>query len=287
MQPKVALCAIMRDEAQYVLEWIAYHRVIGFDPIVIYDNQSTDALPALCRSLAKAGVIAYVPWPDPVDSPVLGPQTYAYQHAAAHLDADWLCCLDADEFLVLESARTVQELIAAAGQAAVPIALSWRNFGSGGAIQKEPGLVIERFVRCGMPGSIGNDHIKTLGPMSAIRAGASVHIHGWPLAEGQTYVDAVGQPVEIADSTWLRPPRWTGAWINHYIVKSLEEFRRKAARGRATLANGHSEKYGRTYESYFVHYDQNDREDRTIQYFVNETLQEMRKLEYLVAVHSS
>lgn len=283
MQPTVALCAIMRNEGPYVLEWIAYHRVIGFDQIIIYDNQSTDDLPAICRLLAEAGVILYVPWPDPTNSPEHGPQVYAYQHAAVHLDADWLCCLDADEFLVLENACTVQDLINSAGHAAMPIALSWRNFGSSGALEKAPGLVIERFVRCGTTESVGNIIIKTLGPKSAIRAGATVHIHGWPLAEGQYYVDATGCPVDIERSTWLKPPRWKGAWINHYIVKSLEEFKRKAARGNASMGSDRPEKYGRTYESYFIPYDQNDVEDRTIQSLLDKTLQEIQKLEVLMS----
>lgn len=90
-----------------------------------------------------------MPWPDPVDSPEHGPQVYAYQHAARHLDTDWLCCLDADEFLVLETAATVQDLVADAGHDGMPIALNWRNFGSGGAVAARLGLVTERFQRCG------------------------------------------------------------------------------------------------------------------------------------------
>lgn len=90
-----------------------------------------------------------MPWPDPVDSPEYGPQVYAYQHAARHLDTDWLCCLDADEFLVLETAATVQDLVADAGHDGMPIALNWRNFGSGGAVTAGLGLVTERFQRCG------------------------------------------------------------------------------------------------------------------------------------------
>ena len=278
----VALCAIMRDEARYIVEWIAYHRVIGFDSILIYDNHSTDALPAICRALAAAGVITYVPWPDPLDSLEHGPQVYAYQHAARHLDADWLCCLDADEFLTLETAATVQTLIADAGRDRMPIALNWRNFGSGGAIHAVPGLVMERFQRCGTPASVANINVKTLGPMSAVRAGASVHIHGWPLAGGQHYVNATGARVEVEGSTWLKPPRWRGAWINHYIVKSLEEFEEKQRRGDASMGSARPDKYGRTYEGYFLPYDQNECEDQTIQRFVASTKQEMARLEEIV-----
>lgn len=71
MRLKTALCEIMRDEVHYVVEWIVYHRVIGFDRIIIYDNQSVDALPSICRSLAKAGLISCIGWPDAVDNLII------------------------------------------------------------------------------------------------------------------------------------------------------------------------------------------------------------------------
>lgn len=39
---KVALVATAKDEGPFVLEWVAYHRLAGFDPIIIYQNDSTD-----------------------------------------------------------------------------------------------------------------------------------------------------------------------------------------------------------------------------------------------------
>ncbi len=40
---KSVLVAIAKNEAPYFLEWIIYHKyIVGFDEIVIYDNDSTD-----------------------------------------------------------------------------------------------------------------------------------------------------------------------------------------------------------------------------------------------------
>lgn len=282
MLPTVALCAIMRNEGRYILEWIAYHRGIGFSPVVIYDNLSDDGTAQLCEPLARAGAIEYVPWPDPPPGGEHGPQVYAYEHAAARLQADWLCFLDADEFLVLDAASTIQDFLLSAGRAAMPIALNWRIFGSDGAQSASAGLVTDRFVRCGSSDRPVNSHIKTIGPMSALAGGARVHIHGWPLGSGQHYVDATGAPVEVEDSTWLRPARWQGAWVNHYIVKSREEFERKSARGRATVAPGRADKFNRTLESYFTPYDANEEEDRTVQRFRAVLTDELRRLERIV-----
>lgn len=32
----------MKDEAPYVIEWVAYHRALGFDRIVVLANDCTD-----------------------------------------------------------------------------------------------------------------------------------------------------------------------------------------------------------------------------------------------------
>jgi len=264
VRPRSALIVIVRDEARALLEWVAYHRVIGFDEIIVYDNESRDGTTELCHQLQNEGAITHRPWPDPAPELGTGPQVPAYEHAVANSAADWLCFLDADEFLVLQNYRTVGDLLRVAGRHAMPIALNWKIFGSNWQIEYRDGLVIDRFTRCGGPEQDVNRHIKTLGPASVLLAGARVHIHGWVLAKGQYYVDALGNPAAVEGYTFVTPPRWRGAWVNHYLVKSREEFEQKRLRGKATHAVGDPTKYDRTIEDYFTKYDQNEMEDNTI-----------------------
>ena len=42
-QPAAALFAAMRNEGPFILEWLAYHRVIGFGPILIATSVSTSS----------------------------------------------------------------------------------------------------------------------------------------------------------------------------------------------------------------------------------------------------
>jgi glycosyltransferase involved in cell wall biosynthesis len=279
-----AICVIVRNEERGLLEWIAYHRVIGFDQILVYDNQSTDGTAEMCRKLAAAGVITYCFWPDPAPDYHIGPQVPAYEHAAAHCDADWLCFLDADEFLVLEHASSIAEWLVMAGRAGMPIALNWKIFGSSGEDEAGIGMVTDRFVRRGLHGLDVNRHIKTVGPAAALRAGARVHVHGWVLefAENLYYVDPLGEKVTVESCTFVTPPRWRGAWVNHYIVKSRQEFEEKRLRGKATHAVHAADKYDRTYEGYFLQYDRNEEEDRAIQRFYAPLILEITKLGRIV-----
>ena len=49
------LFSAVKNEAPFLLEWIAYHKVIGFDEIVICSNPSTDGTEEILAPLALAG----------------------------------------------------------------------------------------------------------------------------------------------------------------------------------------------------------------------------------------
>jgi hypothetical protein len=53
---KIGVCAIFKDEAPYLLEWIAFHRMVGIDLLVLYDNGSTDGGPELIRRSSLPGM---------------------------------------------------------------------------------------------------------------------------------------------------------------------------------------------------------------------------------------
>jgi hypothetical protein len=60
-QRSATLCSLMKNEGPYILEWVAYHKNLGFDRIVIYDNESTDSGARVMDALGRAGDHAYSP----------------------------------------------------------------------------------------------------------------------------------------------------------------------------------------------------------------------------------
>ena len=40
----LAACIIIKNEAEYIKEWIDFHLLVGFDKIILYDNESNDNL---------------------------------------------------------------------------------------------------------------------------------------------------------------------------------------------------------------------------------------------------
>ena len=52
------IAAIIKDEYSGLLEWIAYHRVLGVTGFMIADNGSRDGSTELLASLARLGIVS-------------------------------------------------------------------------------------------------------------------------------------------------------------------------------------------------------------------------------------
>ena len=131
--PGTALAAAMRNEGPYLLEWLAYHRVIGFEHVIIVTNDCTDGSDRLLDALAARGLVTHLSQTVPEGAaPQEGAMRLVFAHLAATEGAEWLCHIDSDEFLNIRAGQgRLDDLFAAAGPADV-IALPWFFFGTSG-----------------------------------------------------------------------------------------------------------------------------------------------------------
>lgn len=119
---KFSVCALFKNEAAYLKEWLEYHQMVGVDHFYLYDNGSTDRSSKVLTPYIKQGVVTYLTWPDRVGSSdsenathwVLSTQVPAYENAIklfAEKESEWLVFLDVDEFLVPVNANSVAEAL--------------------------------------------------------------------------------------------------------------------------------------------------------------------------------
>ncbi|MEL6570584.1 MAG: glycosyltransferase family 2 protein [Pseudomonadota bacterium] len=180
MAQTTTLIATARNEGPFLLEWVAYHRAIGFDQIIILSDPSHDGTEALLDKLASTRAITHIPRAAQAEIDTKGFRNRAYAHALT-LDAvqssDWVMVLDIDEYLNIHvGSGTLTDLFNAMekhGHTDV-ISLSWRIFGNAGQTEFINRLLLPRFVRAA-PG----DHVvdeKHLGVKSFFRPGPVVRI---------------------------------------------------------------------------------------------------------------
>jgi len=278
---KFAVGAIFKNEDAYVLEWLAFHKIVGFSWFLIADNGSTDLTRQILSILQKKDEpITLLDYPDEPDvRPQLGAYNLLTKICPANVDA--IAFVDADEFVTpMDGAQSVVPKLAEifSDPDVSGLALNWACFGSAGQRFWEDGLVIERFLRRAPWKFSVNQHYKTVVRPEKVDHWATPH-HA-TLKDGR-YVDANGLDLVCRDGlmdSLSKKVIWSNLRINHYVVKSFEEFiLHKSPKGSATKA-------GRIkHRKYFELHDKNNLQCDDMLAFVPAVQAEVARLEALIA----
>lgn len=241
-ETNLAICAIAKDEAPYFVEWIEWHLKMGVEKFYIYDNESSDSTKQVLKPYIDAGIVEYCFFPG------YRKQLAAYDDCLEkhRLHTRWLAFIDLDEFIVPIKDSSIPEFLKRfEGFPAVEI--NWLVYGSGGAVKKLPGGVMTRFKRHSVPDHILNRHVKSI--VNPRRVFTMIGCHEVARISGKAS-DSHGNP--ITKNFRDREPLQDVIRINHYAVRSYEEFHEKQHRGRA------SGKARTVSDDYFTLYDLND-----------------------------
>jgi hypothetical protein len=218
----VCVVAILRDELPFVDEWLAYHRLLGVDHFVLYDDDAE--LPLADYVAPHAAYTTVVDWYGQGASlPGRNRQTKAYTHAVRGIAGrfDWVAFIDGDEFIVLRQDPDVHTFLSRFSDAGA-VSLHWHSFGHSGYYDDPPGLVTASLTRrMREPGRMA----KSITQVSAIRDIPSAHYCN--LQAGFRRVDPNGRP--FADA--LYHGKTEVAHVNHYMARSFQRWLRKADRG--------------------------------------------------------
>jgi glycosyltransferase involved in cell wall biosynthesis len=263
---------VAKNEERAIAEWLAYQLVIGFSHVVVYDNGSADGMPDIVKAAAgRDPRIEYRPWPDREGE---RPQLTAYADALARATTDWIACFDTDEFLVLKQHDTVDAYLATMPETASAVAINWLIFGSAGREQAGTGLVIDRFPRCA-----GGRDPRTNFCKSIVRRGTvkEMFVHTGILTRG-VYVDSLGRETTIENNAKTARLCLEGAQLNHYLLKSREEFVEKRARGDAARVPKDKFRVMHRDEDFWRRNDLNGGTDHAIERFRPALLAELERL---------
>ncbi len=267
---ELAVCCVAKNEGPYLLEWIAYHRCVGVEHILVFDNDSDDASSTLLSRLAGLGVLEHVPWPTAAGR---WPQPTAYAEGLRRLrdQARWIAFIDLDEFLNPLEGDDVRAVLRDHADAA-GLVVPWRLFGSSGEQERRDDFVIRRFTRRAAAADPLNHAVKTI---VRGRFAREIGVHTPVLSEG-CLVDEHGRIVgAFGDPDHHPVPEARRLVLNHYFGKSRAEWEVKKRRGRA---DGPGTRTDRVFE---VH-DRNDEPDTRILRHLDAMTAEIARLEALL-----
>lgn len=238
----------MKNEGPFILEWVAYHRLIGVNDIMVFSNDCEDGSDLLLDRLDDLGYIRHYQNPTAfLDTAQHHLTAIRYANTFTRLSrSDYILSLDADEFLCVNAGKGhVFDLLDAVGDETEVISLNQLNFGCNGMRHYEDGgLQMDRFTSChrldGDWNGKGRRGVKSLVKQGANYRRLSNHspkprprgrVMNWVNASGQGLPDEMRR--QVVKFLPLDLVSYEHAQINHYPVRDLDTFMVKAARGDA------------------------------------------------------
>ncbi len=268
----------MKDEGPYVLEWLAYYKLIGFNHFVVFTNDCWDSTAEILETASDAlGFVTHIDNTDHGYGRVRhsDPQRRAYFKAASLArvrTADYVLVVDADEFLNIHVGQgTLDDLLDATGPFEA-MSLTWKLFGSNFVQRLSDELVMSQFSAC-LPANgrlLERDlGVKTIfHPRRVEKIGVHRPFHISAIKDGTLpvrWLNGAGQD----QYEYYRALKWhasnetdgrTLAEINHYPIKSAEAFLTKMRRG---SSNSHDA--ARANLKYWNNFNHNEVRDMSIQ----------------------
>ncbi len=241
---RVVCITSMRNEGPFVLEWLAYHRLIGVTDFLVFSNDCDDGTDAMLGRLQEMGLVTHL------DNPRSGKKTVQWQalsRARKHelvREADWVLIIDVDEFLCIHVGDGhIRDLIAARPEA-VGFTIDWRMFGNNNLVKFMDQPMIRQFTRTAPEQllwpwravqfkSLYKNDTGRYDKLGVHRPSQTDPKLGW---EG--WVNGSGKALGLAPGTVLltEEPRYDLAQINHYALGSVHNFLVKADRGKPNHA---------------------------------------------------
>ncbi|MFT5616713.1 MAG: hypothetical protein ACI8Q6_004019, partial [Granulosicoccus sp.] len=225
----------MKDEAPYIVEWVAYHRAMGVDNFLIYTNGCSDGTSELLERLQDMGVLQHRSNDNWKGN---SPQQFALNQSQKEptiKNADWIIHIDVDEFMNVRTGNgTLQDFFDAVPDA-TNVAMTWRLFGHNNITRLADAFVVDQFDTCA-PKYCPKPHtvwgFKTM--FKNIGAYAKISCHrpnklDEAFRNKVRWVNGSGQDMtnEAADNGWRNSRKSIGydlLQLNHYALRSAESY---------------------------------------------------------------
>ena len=252
----LSVVAVMKDEYKNLAEWLDFHRAVGVEHFYLYDNNSSDGT---IRYLYEKNFsdVAYFS----TDMDMCQMACYYNALTAFRDQSKWMAFIDLDEFLFAPKGdlkKRLQDFEAYPG-----VAVNEVFFGSNGHETRPAGGVLINYTK---RSEAPDKHIKSIvQPAHTLCPAGNPH----------SFYYTAGQPVNEKKQPCLGPFNEPGSVdlfrINHYWVKSKEEYEKKLTRGRADVPSRdpkfrYTTGIGRKLDEVFL--QDNEIEDNDIWYFL-------------------
>jgi hypothetical protein len=234
----LSICAIFKNENDYLAEWLAFHHLMGIEHFYLYENDGEEKPHAILAPFIERGLVTLRNCPGSLA------QARAYDHCiqSEKNNSRWIAFIDLDEFLFSPASDSLPKILKNY-ESHVALGVNWLMFGSSGWLKKPSGLTIENYTWRGkldfvlpMPHLLKKDgshrqmnsHIKSIVNPKQVKNYSDPH--SFLYTNNQFAVTENYKPIQ---GPWSETISVSQLRINHYWSRSREECLKKIQRGRA------------------------------------------------------
>lgn len=241
---RITAVTCVKNEAAFLLEWLAHHKGVGFTDFLVLSNDCADGTDVMLDRLQQMGHLTHLRNDGPYDQG--GIQWTGFKTADKHplvRDADWLMALDVDEFVNIHTGDHTLGALLSALPDADAITMTWRLFGNGGVVDYHDRPITRQFTRAApevMTWPWRAFMFKTLYRNHGAYRKLGVHRPRSPvdgLVDATRWFDGNGRALEQRYQRGqifspFNRPNYGLVQLNHYPLGAMESFILKCDRGR-------------------------------------------------------
>lgn len=207
---KIAVCLIIKDENDYLEEWLSHYKKLGVDKFFIYDNNSSTPIKVDSED------VKVILWNDEK----FASQNRAYLDCCVNnQDFDYIGFFDTDEFYISKTMNVKEDIESLKNKFGdfSGFGIYWRMYGNPKPYYTERKPVGQYTYYH------NNDHIKSFVDPKTVRGFNDPHF----VTITGRYIDELGRTV----NTPIGNHTSETIWIKHIWTRSLTEFEPKTKRG--------------------------------------------------------
>ena len=281
----VGITSVQRNRNPWIVEWLAFHLLVGFNKFYIYVHNTDDGMDHTLVKLSRVYPIEV--FHIKMDVPQL--QAFRDSYARFGGEVDWMAFIDGDEFLFSPQKMNTDEinqwdiadtLAEYQDKELSALGAYWMHYGSNGHMEEPSGLIVENYPRHALPNIRINRVIKSI-----VRGGENIQIgdqpHGFNTSRGTfdenlRMIDWVGLKDEHIANGIL--PTRNKLRVNHYATQSWEYFKNT----KQTIGFADLSPLGVRPDSWFVERDRNECDDGLMHNFLVPLKRKVRELQAVV-----
>lgn len=223
---KCIICSCAKNEDEYIAEWVQHHLSIGFDKILIADNNDEfGKLNSILKNYIDSGTVQIFDF-----SGLKSIQLPFYSMIVNSKNYEWVALFDIDEFLEISPKYdNIKSLLNEITEDCLLV--NWLMYGPNGHTIKTEGRVQDRFPLPILPITMTKENFffkPIISKRSPLCAFSSSHE---PIFTTQGNYSLGGYKMTSRVFQTSYPPRYKKVWLKHYYTKSFEEYMEKVKRG--------------------------------------------------------